>query len=192
MSERRCAIAPCDTTHPGPDGVIGLTLEAAHPVTLHQAAAWPGEMEALGAHLAAAMDVSAPPPGQVAMADYGSRLFRAEPLVWHILNGEAPDIPADQGTVLDLSHGRALVRISGDQARAVMMRLTSIDLRDPAFPDGSVAATGAHHTPWTLFRRDDGAPAYEVLIMRSYAQDFWDQLQHLSAQFGCRAIAGAT
>ncbi len=191
MVERRSAL----NITPGPlgeaeisrnPGEISLKLGEI-PLVLWQISFWPDAADAVAARLAETFG-AAPPPGRVAHSG-GHRLLRAEPLTWWIIGGAPPFEPApEEGAVLDLSHGRTMIRIEGQAAADLLARFVSIDLRDAAFPDGAHAATGAHHSQWNLLRRDAGDPGYDLLVGRSFARDIWEMLVIHARQFGAEAV----
>src|SRR5690606_27434969 len=92
---------------------------------------------------------------------------------------------ADKGAWLDMSHDQAGVAVAGENSAELLKRLVPIDLRERSFPDLSCAATMAHHMITRVLRHDEeGAPCYRVLVMRSYADDLRQLLQHHLAHFG--------
>ena len=62
---------------------------------------------------------------------------------------------AGLASLTDQSHARAMVRIGGPQARAMLAKLSSIDLHPSAFPPGAAAATSIDHTSVNLWRGND-------------------------------------
>ncbi len=192
MVERRSAL----NITPGPlgeaeisrnPGEISLKLGEI-PLVLWQISFWPDAADAVAARLAETFG-AAPPPGRVAHSG-GHRLLRAEPLTWWIIGAAPPFEPApDEGAMLDLSHGRTMIRIEGPAAADLLARFVSIDLRDATFPDGAHAATGAHHSQWSLIRRDgDGRRGYDLLVGRSFARDIWEMLVIHARQFGAEVV----
>jgi heterotetrameric sarcosine oxidase gamma subunit len=83
-----------------------------------------------------------------------------------------------------MSHDQAGIAVEGADAAELLKRLVSIDLREHAFPDLSWATTLAHHMITRVLRRDRGTPCYEVMVMRSYADDLHGLLGHHLAHFG--------
>jgi heterotetrameric sarcosine oxidase gamma subunit len=129
-------------------------------------------------------------------ADRGTIAHRGSDLVvgsgpgeWLLLGppGDAPRITADVTTLLgpaveagahvsvvDLTHGRALVRLTGEDAAATLAKLTAVDLRDRAVPDGTALRTAVARLAVDVVRCDvarpahDGAPADGGATLRSY------------------------
>ncbi|ABY30050.1 sarcosine oxidase subunit gamma [Methylorubrum extorquens] len=86
-------------------------------------------------------------------------------------------------SVTDQSDSRALVRISGPQARAMLAKGVAIDLHPRAFGPGRAAVTSIAHLGVQLWQRDAG-PTYDLTVARSFAGSFWRWLEHAAAEFG--------
>jgi heterotetrameric sarcosine oxidase gamma subunit len=174
---------------PGRSGLVtgagpGIRLSERRIASLWQVAAWPGRLSQAGAAAAAAAGApEAPGPGRSAAGDTAT-LMRIEPLKWWLVAGDDLDRPAldgQDGTVLDLSHARTVIRVEGPETAALMARLVPLDLRARSFPEGAVASTGLHHSGVTLTRREGGI---EIFALRSYALSIWEHLAESAAQFG--------
>jgi len=75
--------------------------------------------------------------------------------------------------------------IEGEHAAELLKRMISIDLRPAAFPDLAYATTEMHHMITRVLRRDaGGTPRYEVMVMRSYADNLHEIVAHHMAHFG--------
>ncbi|MEM9145274.1 MAG: sarcosine oxidase subunit gamma [Pseudomonadota bacterium] len=168
----------------------GVRLSERRIGRLWQIAAWPERLGAVGAFGATLVGVSeAPGPGR-SLAGPGGRLIRTEPLKWLVERAEGADAPAlaiEDGSVLDLSHARTLIRVEGSAAPEVMARLVSADLRPQSFGEGAVALSSAHGVGITVLRRGTG---YDLLVFRSFALSLWEQLAEIGAQFGCALAEG--
>ena len=81
---------------------------------------------------------------------------------------------ADVATVLDQSHGRVRLSLSGPMAEAVLARGSGLDVSPASFPVGRSAQTlfgaiGIHLTRV-------GPDAFEIMVLRSYAGSLWRAL----------------
>jgi sarcosine oxidase subunit gamma len=85
-------------------------------------------------------------------------------------------------SVSDQSHGRVTITISGPRARDVLAKGTPVDLDPRAFGPGRVAATQMAHVGVHLAQV--GADAFELSVFRGFAEDFWDWLAEMSAEYG--------
>ena len=93
-------------------------------------------------------------------------------------------------SVLDLTHGRALLRISGRRSSDALRKLCGIDLHDSTTPDGAALRTSVAGLATDLVR-DDGpdGPSYLLHCERSSGQYLFDALLDAGAEFGI-AVTG--
>ena len=82
---------------------------------------------------------------------------------------------AGLASVVDQSHGRTLLRVTGPNVRDALAKGVPIDLHPRAFKAGDAAATLVSHIPVHLWQIDD-RPTYEFAVARSLAQSFWHWL----------------
>lgn len=166
----------------------GLTLSTPDRGSLWQIACWPESFDAVEKSLAMACGCPAPAPNRVSVTADDRLLIRVEPLKWWVIGPDGADCPLqpepDQGAWIDMSHDQASIAVEGEDAAELLRRLVSIDLRDSAFGDLSFATTQAHHMITRVLRRDAAVPRYEVMVMRSYADDLHELLAHHLAAFG--------
>ncbi len=93
--------------------------------------------------------------------------------------------PAD-GSLIDLTHGRTALRISGPKAEWVLSKLYPIDFSLAAFPAGTGLST-AHHSIFTqIYRRD--AQTFDLFVFRSFARSFWHTLQRAAEETGYEVV----
>lgn len=161
----------------------GVTMDAPARGSIWQIAAWPDSFAEIEAALAEACGCAAPAPGQAVEATDSRLLIRTEPLKWWVLGPDGAECPLmpepDQGVWLDMSHDQAAITLSGSNAAEILKRMVSLDFRDAAFPNLSFATTHMHHMITKVLRRDTGdTPGYEVMVMRSYADDVREITEH--------------
>ncbi len=102
-------------------------------------------------------------------------VFSISPGEWIIIGGGAPAGAAD------LTHVRAMFRLSGAGAREVLEAACALDLNDQMTPDGAAARTLVAGIATELVRDDvAGEPSYLLLMSRSFARAVWDRLLALS------------
>ncbi len=165
----------------GAAGEPGVTLREVRDLTLHQIAAWPDTLSTVGAASATSIGAEiVPGPGQASVGQ-AAALLRIEPLKFWIIGVAPTPLAADQGATLELSHSRTHLRLAGPQAATLLNRFLPLDLRDSAFPVGSVASTAFHHVGVTLWRSADG---FEIFLPRGFALSLWEMLLEGAAQFG--------
>ncbi|MCP4492685.1 MAG: sarcosine oxidase subunit gamma [Gammaproteobacteria bacterium] len=151
----------------------GVVFEDVRGLVLHQIACWPDTLDVV-ARLATK-----------AASDKKASLLRIEPLKWWLLGAEAPEVDAEQGNTLDISHSRTRVRVTGDNATEFLNRHLSLDLREDSFPVGSVGSTAIHHVGVTLWRSMAG---YELFIPRGFALSLWEGFVVSATQFGLEVV----
>jgi heterotetrameric sarcosine oxidase gamma subunit len=99
-------------------------------------------------------------------------------------------------SVVDLTHGRALVRLTGADAAATLAKLTTVDLRDRSVPDGTALRTAVARLAVDIVRADvrsDGAPVRSYLLHceRSSGQYLADRVLDAGSEFGVEVDAFA-
>jgi heterotetrameric sarcosine oxidase gamma subunit len=93
--------------------------------------------------------------------------------------------PGESVTWVDLTHGRALVRLDGSSAASVLAKVCGIDLSDDVTPDGSAFRTAVAALATDVVRDDrDGTPSYLLHCERSSGQYLFGALLRAGAEFG--------
>ena len=88
-------------------------------------------------------------------------------------------------TKVDLTHGRALVRLTGPRAATLLGRLTTIDLADDFTPDRTALRTQVAALATDIVRDDqDGQRSYLLHVERSSGQYLFDTLLAAGADLG--------
>ncbi len=108
------------------------------------------------------------------------------------LEGIAAQASGELVTWVDLTHGRALMRLTGLSAPAVLAKLCGVDLSDDVTPDGSAFRTSVASLATDVIRDDlggggDGAKSgrsYLLHCERSSGQYLFDALLRAGAEFG--------
>jgi sarcosine oxidase subunit alpha len=107
-------------------------------------------------------------------------------LVWSVSPGEwtvLGDKP-DRETV-DLTHVRAMFRLTGQNAATVINRVCGLDLTNGMFPDGAAARTLFAGVATEIVRDDaDGVPSYLILPSSSYKGYVREVIEDAGAEFG--------
>ncbi len=87
-------------------------------------------------------------------------------------------------TVIDLTHGRALLRLTGRQAPQVLQKVCPIDLSDSMCPDRAVFRASVANVVTDVLRDDvDGTRSYLLHCERSSGQFLFDALLDAGAEF---------
>ena len=88
-------------------------------------------------------------------------------------------------TVVDLTHGRALIRLTGARSADVLAKETSVDLSDNVRRDGVALRTAVAGLATDIVRDDQaGVPSYLVHCERSSGQYLFDSLLDAGDEFG--------
>ncbi len=88
-------------------------------------------------------------------------------------------------TCVDLTHGRALVRLTGAESPRVLAKLCAADLDDDLVPDGAALRTAVAAVATDIIRDDtDGTRSYLLHCERSVGQYLFDVLLQAGAEYG--------
>ena len=100
------------------------------------------------------------------------------------LEKAAAQAPGESVTWVDLTHGRALIRLYGQSAASVLAKVCGIDLSDGMTPDGAAFRTSVAALATDVIRDDvDGTPCYLLHCERSSGQYLFDAMLTAGAQF---------
>ncbi len=152
-----------------------------------------GQDRALGEAMTAHFGFGLPAAGRAAFGPPGGLVWSA-PGQWLAVAAEAmsfedwPARLADLAAVTDQGDARALVRVSGPDARTALAKGVSLDLHPAVFTSGAAASTAVAHMAVQLWRLD--APdTYVVAVPRSFAGSFWGWLMTAAAGFGVEVVS---
>ena len=180
--------------------VSGCRSEAALTITdctplakVHLRAPWNGAMaKALGVPFGRADRDGASPEGGwlVVGSGPGEWLVLAPPgaaaAVADWLATVAADAAGDEFvSMTDLTHGRALVRVTGPDAADLLARLCGTDLEDDMAPDGAALRSGVAGVATDVIRDDQAAvPSYLLHCERSSGQYLFGALVSAGESLG--------
>jgi sarcosine oxidase, subunit alpha len=125
----------------------------------------------------------------VAGSGPGEWLLLAEPGQAAALAGQATELasrsPGELVTVTDLTHGRALVRLSGPRGADVLRKVCAIDLSDRITPDGAAFRSSVAAVATDVIRLDnDGVRCYLLHCERSSGAYLFGELLAAGSEFG--------
>lgn len=86
--------------------------------------------------------------------------------------------------VVDQSHGRSVIELSGNHAQAVLARLCRLDLHERAFAPGNSASTLVGHVSCQLFRLEGVVPSFGLIVGSTFAEWLLDELQAAASSYG--------
>ena len=130
-----------------------------------------------------------PAPGQLERID-GTLRIGGAPGDWLIVAapGQPAGVAAATGefvSVVDVTHGRALLRLTGEAGRDLMSKICAVNLADRVFPNGTWLRTSIAHIVTDLARDDVGASLSFLLhCERSASPSLLSGLLAAGAEFG--------
>jgi sarcosine oxidase subunit alpha len=96
-------------------------------------------------------------------------------------------------SVVDLTHGRAVLRLRGRRSADLLAKVCAMDLSDDAAPHGAALRSSVAALVTDLVRDDQGGvSSYLLHCERSSGQYLVDALLDAGAEFGIRCIADST
>ncbi len=160
---------------------VGVTLQEIRDLTLWQLAVWPDSLSSTAAQVADSFGIASVPDFCSSGTSGNISMLRIEPCKFWIVGSALSEIDSSKGAVIDLSHSRTHVRVTGADATTVLNSYLPLDLRERSFPAGGVASTAFHHVGITLWRSEHG---YELFLPRGFAVSLWELLCEASEQYG--------
>ena len=106
------------------------------------------------------------------------RLARIERALRDALAGQ-------HAALTDVTHGRAVLVLSGPDARAVLAKGCPLDLHPRVFGPGRCAQSRLAKCQ-ALFHQTTDAPEFEIHVQRSFAEYAWTWLEDAGQEFGVR------
>ena len=90
---------------------------------------------------------------------------------------------AGLASIVDQSHGRTLLRVTGPRVRDALAKGLAIDLHPREFKTGYAAVTAVAHIGVHFWQTDD-RPTYDFAVPRGFALSFWHWLEASAAELG--------
>lgn len=165
-----------------------VTLSEIRCGSILQVGAWPDTSQIVEAAIADLLGVQIPRLGH-AYSDPNATLAAIGPGRF-LIAGAAPDLaprfeaalPSADGSVTDLSHGRAVLRLEGSATAALLAKGVALDLHPSAFPPGRAAQTMIHHIDVLLHRRAEAQ--FHLWALRGFAEALAEWLLDAGLEFG--------
>ncbi len=92
--------------------------------------------------------------------------------------------------VTDVSGSRTVITLSGEHARDVLMKGTSLDLHPKVFGPGQCAQASMARCHMLLHQTSD-EPAYDIYVHRSFADYLWRWLEDAAREYGVAVVSNA-
>ena len=172
-----------------------LRLQERKSLTAIQLLAYAGQYETAAAAISKALGIGCPTtPGTFGFDDHTQLVWNG-PNSWMVIanddeSGRKPGelletlkkAVGELAAVVDQSHGRCGLRLSGSHARTVMAKNCAIDLHPAAFKTGNCALTPVAHMSALVVQVDD-TPCYDLFVARSLARSFAHAIEHACKEF---------
>lgn len=172
-----------------PDGP-GITLAERRPLTLVHVAGKAdktsfadGVRQATGAALPTE-------PNTVAQAGEVSLVWLA-PERWlvvapdqgaHVMEEKLRAACGDEAAIIDVSHGRTVIRIAGRKARTLLAKGAPLDFHDKVFTPGQCAQSAIAQCSVLLVCVGDDA--FDLYVFRGFGQHMWEWATDAATEFG--------
>jgi heterotetrameric sarcosine oxidase gamma subunit len=101
---------------------------------------------------------------------------------WLVSGREGAGLAIEGAMVVDQSHGRVLLRLSGPDSIRLLMKGVAVDIAGTGFPVGVSASMAFGHLAINLSRR--GERQFEIIAMRSLAESLYHDLKLAGREFG--------
>ena len=143
--------------------------------------------------------------GRTHQGEQGTLVIGSGPGQWHVLSEpgsqhtaleelqQMADETEELTTVVDLTHGRALFRLTGAEAAELLNKVCSLELSDDIVPDGSALRSTVAGVVTDIARNDiAGTRSYLLHCERSAGQYLWDTLFDVGAEYRIEAAGFST
>ena len=141
-------------------------------------------------------DVSLTPKWRVFTGEVrpGTSRRSDDQLVWSVSPGEWTVLGSrpNEGLVVDLTHVRAMFRLTGANAPGLIAKLCALDLGEGMFPDGAAARSLFAGVATELIRDDQiGVRSYLILPSRSFGLFVQEAIIDAGEEFGISSVIGS-
>lgn len=116
----------------------------------------------------------------------GTSKGTGEDLVWSVSPGEWTVLgERPERETVDLTHVRAMLRLTGSEAATLINRVCGLDLSDGMFPSGAAARTLFAGVATEIIRDDvDDTPSYLIVPSSSFKTYILNVIEDAGAEFG--------
>jgi heterotetrameric sarcosine oxidase gamma subunit len=170
----------------------GVTFSERRALSIIQVAAWEDQADATVSAIEQAAGVK---PSRTACSAAQSEQTAAiwvGPERWLIVETENRDLDAtirnavstEMAAITDQSHSRCVIRLSGDDARNVLRKGTTLDLDVTHFKPGEARTTSIFHMNGLIHCLSEDS--FDIYVARSFGQSFFEVITHAAAEYGYR------
>jgi methylglutamate dehydrogenase subunit D len=175
---------------PDASGGTGVHLLATMLPGVTQVSTWISGLAVLEAALHRALGCAPPARTGLVVASPLGTVLRTGPEEFLILSGDGArteaalrlEVTPEIGAVLDLTHARSRIRITGERCLDTLAKLYALDMRADAFPVGEARLSGHHHVPCLLHRVEP--ECFDLIIFTTYALDQLEAIEDAALEYG--------
>ena len=165
------------------DGTIGaISARRANHLSVHRSTALAVVLAASGRGTEAAGILVANGEFEARFSGPGEWLVLSQVHAPETLAAELSVRLGDFAFVVDQSHGRVLLTLSGPDAVRILANGVAVDLHADAFPVGRAANVLCNHLSINLART--GEQSFDLVVMRSFAEALADDLRLMARSHG--------
>lgn len=99
-----------------------------------------------------------------------------------VLETSLRDACGDSGAIIDVSHGRTVIRLSGENARTVLMKGAPLDFHKKVFTPGRAAQSAISQCGAVI--TCPAKDTFDVYVFRAFGQHIWEWLIDAAGEFG--------
>lgn len=134
--------------------------------------------------------------GRTYQGDEGTLVIGSGPGQWHVISEVGSQATAlaelqqlgdgieELTTAVDLTHGRALFRLTGEEGAELLNKICALELSDDVVPNGSALRSSVGGVVTDIARNDrNGTRSYLLHCERSAGQYLWDTLLDAGAEY---------
>ena len=100
----------------------------------------------------------------------------------NVLENRLRDNCGEFASVTDVSHGRTVIRISGENSRQVLMKGAPLDFHPKIFKRGQSASTSISQCGVLLTCLDDNE--FDLYVLRGFGQHMWEWVCDAATEYG--------
>jgi len=170
----------------------GITLERTTPMSFVQLSLFPGQEKKALTALKKQGIKAFPEAGhanleaKLSIYSLGAGRYLLESAASDLHGDLANAIPAEIGSVTDLSSARTVLTVSGSDVTTVLAKGIAIDFHVQSFPVGKVAQTSVHHMPIMLIRLETNQ--FRLFAFSTYAESTLHWLENACRDHGFERI----
>jgi sarcosine oxidase subunit gamma len=88
--------------------------------------------------------------------------------------------------IIDLSHARSCIQLSGNKIREVLMKGAAIDWHPESFLINQCAQTKFFNLPALIDCKENDS--FDVFVARGFAQNLWEYIKQSAEEFGYEVV----